>query len=96
MEQSNEPTVDSMNEVIAVFVGQSKTHPSDRRWHKCWNCLMAAWDTLRKKIEEENEIDYPVEFGRIIDQWKVWCFLSNIEWAHKEVYKAIQWYNQTK
>ncbi len=65
-------------------------------YHKNWGKLMEAWNTLRKKVEQDFPDDYPPEFGEIIDRWKVWCFTVNIEWAHKEVYKAIQWYNKNK
>lgn len=106
MTQSNEPTIEQMNEVIALFMNQPRLHPSDRRWHKDWNCLMPVVEKIEKDCNAEVEIShccccvgvYPegCDTSRGIVSVSYPEAKTKIEAVYKAVYQFITWFNQQK
>lgn len=107
-----QPSVDQMNEVIALFIGYEKYEDKQGIWFKMnglIKCLHPklqelnfhrSWDLLMPILAKikyiANAIDMPREF---ISRWKpIENELRNINIinTHYCAYKFIQWYNQQK
>lgn len=86
----NEPTIDAMNEAIALFMGQSRMHPSDRRWHKDWNCLMPVWFKI-----QTIGADMGYVFKKFHEAFHAGIDHQSIEKCHHAVCQFIQWYNKS-
>lgn len=96
---SDTPTIDSMNEVIALFDGWKRIkgeHASlykkdgkvyalgDFKYHTSWDCLKPVIDEIFNYALAHPEEVRPVRELSIV---------VNIQAAHEKVYQFCKWYN---
>lgn len=106
MTQSNEPTIATMNEAIALFDGYERYEDSCGIWFKregLIKCLHpklqdlkyhTSWDKLKPVIDEifKYALAHPEEVRPVREM----SIVVNILAAHEKVYKFCNWYNQQK
>lgn len=87
-----------MNDAIALFMGESRMHPSDRRWHKDWNCLMPVVEKIRKGVSHrEFDIGYTLFYENTNASALFHLYIyASIETVYDAVYQFITWLNQQK
>lgn len=106
---SNEPTIEQMNEAIALFMGLRPVPSGTKRlgdikhpeisqallnYHSSWDALMPCWDRFRAVVSDHYNEDYPAEYCGMCDVWALHCEHVNINGAHTLFYDAIQWYQK--
>lgn len=97
---SNEPTIEQMNEAIALFMGNKPYE--DSRYGILWNspvdgktCFSlqyhSSWDWLKPVINEifNYALAHPEQVKAIIDM----SVVVDISAAHEKVYQFISWHN---
>lgn len=111
MTQSNEPTVEQMNEAIALFMGWAKKKAGEftkdgylrytweLEYHASWDALMPVGKKIRDLLQDmlNKRPPHTACNGDLIEV-DIHCAISeyNIEKAHWHIYQFIQWLNQQK
>lgn len=107
MSQSNEPTIEQMNEAIALFDGYKVMD----RWQEPPNKFLikdgakqgvrynsfkyhTSWDWLKPVIDEI--INYILVYPEQVRSVREMSIMVNIRAAHERVYKFCKWLNQQK
>lgn len=98
----NEPTIEQINEVIAIFMGLKPVPSGAKRLGdikhpeipEAFLHYHSSWDWLKPVIDEifKYALVYPIQVKPIIDM----CIVVEIGAAHEKVYQFIQWYNKQK
>lgn len=103
---ANEPTIDVMNEAIALFDGYERYEDKFGIWFKregLIKCLHpklqelkyhTSWDSLKPVIDEISKyaLAYPEQVKPIIAM----SVVVDIKAAHERVYQFCKWINQQK
>lgn len=81
-------TIDYNNNLIAVFDGKEKIHPSDRKYHNSWEWIMPV-------VRRIYDIGQTINVSCALDITKISIF-APIERVWSAVIEFIKWYNQEK
>jgi len=99
------PTIDQMNEAIALFEGRTFYGHTinnfggntgnalpEMKYHSSWDWLHGAWD----KFKALNFVGHPLvgDFMAHLDCISQYMAFRAISETHLAIFKAIQWYNK--